>query len=56
MIAILKHIFDRNEKPDARVLMGNSPEKTRIYKQALERAAADQKQVIADYNRKFGTS
>ena len=43
-------------KPDARILIGNSPEKLRIYKRALDRAAEDQKQVIADYNRKFGTS
>ena len=55
MIHFLKKIFGE-EKPDARVLVGNSPEKLRIYERALERAAEDQKQVIADYNRKFGTS
>lgn len=53
MINLLKQIFGR--KPDARVLVGNSPEKLRIYKRALDRAAEDQKRIIADYHRKFGT-
>lgn len=53
MTNFLKQIFGR--KPDASILVGNSPEKLRIYKRALDRAAEDQNRVIADYNRKFGT-
>lgn len=53
MTDFLKRIF--SGKPDARILVGNSPEKLRIYKRALDRAAEDQNRIIDDYNRKFGT-
>jgi hypothetical protein len=57
LIKILNKLFvgDKAERcsVSARTLGGDSVEKRRLYKRALEGAATDQKRIVNEYNKKF---
>lgn len=56
---LISRVFSKksaDERVSVSVLLGgDTPEKHRLYERALKGAAEDQKKVIADYHKKFGT-
>jgi hypothetical protein len=57
MIAFLKQLLagKSDNRISIRDLAGDSVAKRRAYERALKGAAEDQKKVIADYHKKFGS-
>ena len=57
LIRLLNKLFvaDKSENgpTSVRALGGDSVEKRRLYKRALEGAAADQKKIVDEYKKKF---